>query len=191
MTGDKPDPRLRTPMQWSAGPRCRVHHRTPWESAQPDSATINVAKEEAEPGSLLNLYRRLIHLRRTNDALATGRLVPLTTGNPQVVAYLRRAGDHAVLVVANLGAHAGVTDICDRFGNGARAAGTLYRRGACSAGRTAPPCRWARMGASTATFPAGTARAAGEPGARLGARAREPQRSAISCQPTSRCCADG
>ncbi|HEU0053242.1 MAG TPA: hypothetical protein VFQ39_08690, partial [Longimicrobium sp.] len=30
--------------------------------------------------------------------------VPLTAGSPQVTAYLRRAGDRAVLVVANLGA---------------------------------------------------------------------------------------
>ena len=27
MTGDKPDPRLRTPMQWSAAPRRGIHHR--------------------------------------------------------------------------------------------------------------------------------------------------------------------
>jgi hypothetical protein len=49
------------------------------------------------------LYRRLIHLRKKNAALATGRLVPLSATSPQVAAYLRRAGDHAVLVVANLG----------------------------------------------------------------------------------------
>ena len=73
---------------------------------QPDTQAINVDTESADPSSLLNLYRRLIGLRRSNDALATGRLVPLTAGNTQVVAYLRRAGDKAVLVVANLGAAA-------------------------------------------------------------------------------------
>jgi hypothetical protein len=36
--------------------------------------------------------------------LATGRLVALAATNPQVTSYLRRAGNHAVLVVANLGA---------------------------------------------------------------------------------------
>jgi len=103
MTGDKPDPQLRTPMQWSASPGVGFTSGTPWESPQPDSLVVNVAREDAEPGSLLNLYRRLIHLRRQNGALAAGRLVPLTGGSAGVAAYLRSAGSRAVLVVANLG----------------------------------------------------------------------------------------
>ena len=103
MTGDKPDPRIRTPMQWSPQTGVGFTSGTPWEAPQPDSMTTNFALEDADPGSLLNLYRRLIQLRRENEALATGKLVPLTASNPQVAAYLRRAGDHAVLVVANLG----------------------------------------------------------------------------------------
>ncbi len=104
MTGDKPDPRIRTPMQWA--PRTSAGFTTgkPWESLQPDSLTTNVAVEEGDPGSLLSLYRRLIHLRKRRDALATGTLVPLTASNPAVAAYLRRVGTHAVLVVANVGA---------------------------------------------------------------------------------------
>ncbi len=104
MTGDKPDPRLRTPMQWSPRPGLGFTSGTAWSSAQPDSMTTTVEAQDADAGSLLNLYRRLIHLRRQNDALGTGRLLPLSASSPQVVAYLRRAGDHAVLVVANLGA---------------------------------------------------------------------------------------
>jgi len=107
MTGDKPDPRLRTPMQWSPSTGVGFTTGKAWESPQPDSLTANVAVETGDPGSLLNLYRRLIHLRRANAALAAGRLRALTASSPQVVAYLRRAGRgrsaHAVLVVANLG----------------------------------------------------------------------------------------
>jgi len=103
MTGDKPDPRLRTPMQWSRGPGVGFTTGTAWISAQPDSMTTTVAAQDTDPGSLLNLYRRLIHLRGENEALGTGRLVALSASSPWVVAYLRRAGDHAVLVVANLG----------------------------------------------------------------------------------------
>ena len=104
MTGDKPDPRLRTPMQWS--PRSGVGFTAgkPWEAPQPDSLTTNVAAQDRDPKSLLNLYRQLIHLRGQNEALATGKLIPLSPSSAQVAAYLRRAGDHAVLVVANLGA---------------------------------------------------------------------------------------
>ena len=118
MSGDKPDPRLRTPMQWNAGHAAGFTTGTPWEALQPDTQTINVATEDADPNSLLNLYRRLINLRRSNDALATGRLVPLTPGGTEVVAYLRRAGDKAVLVVANLGS-AAVTGVSVQSGKGA------------------------------------------------------------------------
>jgi len=104
MTGDKPDPRLRTPMQWNAGPGLGFTSGKAWESAQPDSLTTTVAVQDADSGSLLNLYRRLIHLRKTDEALATGTLVPLTASSPHVAAYLRRSGDHEVLVVANLDA---------------------------------------------------------------------------------------
>lgn len=106
MTGDKPDPRLRTPMQWAAKPGVGFTSGTPWESPQPDSLTVNVAVQDADPGSLLNLYRRLIHLRKSNGALATGELVPLEASDPHLAAYLRRTGDRAVLVVANVGGEA-------------------------------------------------------------------------------------
>ncbi|HVH66906.1 MAG TPA: alpha-amylase family glycosyl hydrolase [Gemmatimonadales bacterium] len=102
MTGDKPDPRIRTPMQWAPRTGAGFTTGTPWESLQPDSLTVSVAVEEKDPGSLLHLYRRLIHLRKQNAALATGRLVPLSADNPAVAAYVRRARDHTVLVVANL-----------------------------------------------------------------------------------------
>ena len=106
MTGDKPDERLRTPMQWRPGRGVGFTAGTPWESPQPDAPTVNVEAQDTAAGSLLNRYRRLIHLRGENEALASGRLVPLTASSPQVAAYLRRAGAHAVLVVANLAAAA-------------------------------------------------------------------------------------
>jgi glycosidase len=111
MTGDKPDPQLRTPLRWGPGPGVGFTTGTPWEEPSADGPLVSVAAQNVDPHSLLNLYRRLIHLRRQNDALATGRLVPLATSSPQVVAFLRRAAGHAVLVVANLGdgAVSGVT----------------------------------------------------------------------------------
>src|SRR5262249_29255871 len=105
MTGDKPDERLRTPMQWA--PRTGVGFTTgkEWEAPQGDSLTRNVADEDRDPKSLLHLYRQLIHLRKANEAIATGRLVAVATSNAGVVAYVRsgRRGGRAVMVIANLG----------------------------------------------------------------------------------------
>ncbi|MHB1311011.1 MAG: alpha-amylase family glycosyl hydrolase [Gemmatimonadaceae bacterium] len=103
MTGDKPDERLRTPMQWSAARNAGFTRGTPWEALQPDVATANVATQDRDPASLLNLYRRLIPLRAANAALAGGELLPLVASDPHVIAYLRRDGPHVALVVANLG----------------------------------------------------------------------------------------
>jgi alpha-amylase len=117
MIGDKPDERLRTPMQWS--PRAGLGFTTgkPWEAAQPDSFTTTVEAQQSDAASLLNLYRKLIHLRRSNGALAAGRLVPLATSNPGVASYLRRDRDDAVLVVVNLsGAEASGLTITSQAG---------------------------------------------------------------------------
>jgi alpha-amylase len=103
MTGDKPDPRLRTPMQWTAGRAGGFSTGAVWEPLQPDSATANVAVQTADTGSLLHHYRRLIHLRSSNSALGAGELVPVEASDPSVAAYLRRDGARVVLIVANLG----------------------------------------------------------------------------------------
>ncbi|MBI3567941.1 MAG: DUF3459 domain-containing protein [Gemmatimonadetes bacterium] len=112
MTGAKPDPRIRTPMPWSRNaPHAGFTTGTPWEPLAADSLEANVEVESGDASSLLALHRRLIHLRASDPALGAGTLLPLTTSQPAVIAFLRRAGTRTVLVVANLGAEplAGVT----------------------------------------------------------------------------------
>ena len=102
MTGNKPDPRLRTPMHWSRGPAAGFTRGLPWEPLQPDSLTANVEAQESDPGSLLNLHRRLIHLRSEKPALGSGELLSLNASTDSAVAFLRRDGERVMLVVANL-----------------------------------------------------------------------------------------
>jgi glycosidase len=102
MTGQKPDERLRTPMQWTA-----AEHNggftadEPWETMQADYREVNVAAEDADPTSLLNLYRQLIQLHTSHPALAQGDFTALKASDGAVAAYLRQAGDETVLVVLN------------------------------------------------------------------------------------------
>jgi len=102
MTGDKPDERLRTPMQWN-GSSAGFTRGKPWEALQPDTLTANVAAEDRAPNSLLKLYRWLIRLRASDTALRQGQLEPVDTGNESLLAYLRNDGSSRVLVVVNLG----------------------------------------------------------------------------------------
>jgi glycosidase len=102
MVGNKPDERLRTPMQWSGAPHAGFTSGKPWQQLADDSLTTTVAAQDGDPASLLQLHRRLIHLRAANPALGAGLIIPLTASNDAVAAYLRRNGDRTVLVVANL-----------------------------------------------------------------------------------------
>ncbi len=93
----------RTPMQWDASRNAGFSQAAPWLPITQDAGQRNVAIERADPGSLYNLYRRLIALRRAHPALATGSYRPVMTEG-QVLAYIREHGDERFLVALNLGA---------------------------------------------------------------------------------------
>lgn len=105
MRGAKPDPDLRTPMQWTAAvPNAgfTAPDVRPWHPVNADFAHVNVAREESSPDSLLSLYKRLIRMNAASPALRHGRPLPLSGGAPGVYAEFREVGGDAVLVVANL-----------------------------------------------------------------------------------------
>ncbi len=101
-TGAKPDPNIRTPMQWTAEPS-GFTDGTPWRGPQPDSNAVHVAAQTDDPGSLLSHYRRLIALRRSDAALRAGRTVLLDPPEPGLIAFIRELDNRRVLVVVNAG----------------------------------------------------------------------------------------
>ena len=54
-----------------------------------DYPRVNVQKESTDPDSLLNWYRQLIALRRSNEALRNGRMVMLDGADASVLSYAR------------------------------------------------------------------------------------------------------
>jgi alpha-amylase len=103
MLGQKPDEQIRTPMQWSDDDTGGFTGGKPWEPLQKNFKEVNVAAQDADPGALLNLYRKLINLRTNDKALGSGALVPIRIGNGSVAAFLREADDEVALVVINFG----------------------------------------------------------------------------------------
>lgn len=99
MTGNKPDPRLRTPMHWTADPS-GFTSGTPWEPVQDDLKTVNVADQTDDPESLLNHYRTLIDLHLSQPALSHGETIILDSPSP-VAAFIRHSDAQALLVVIN------------------------------------------------------------------------------------------
>jgi alpha-amylase len=106
MSGTKPDEQIRTPMQWSGAPGGGFTTGTPWESAQPDWAVTNVQAQERDPGSLLNHYRRLIHLRNAHSALGSGDLAVGSASDSALAVIVRRSPGETLLVTVNFGARA-------------------------------------------------------------------------------------
>lgn len=102
MQGKKPDEDIRLPMQWSADANAGFTTGIPWRPPDSRYLNVNVAEQDQDPNSLLNLYRTLIHLRRNHAVLRTGTLTVLDTDNAGVYAILRSAGDESMIVLVNL-----------------------------------------------------------------------------------------
>lgn len=101
MSGDKPDPQIRTPMQWSSASYGGFTGGHPWEGLQPDWLTVNVEAESNKKTSLLNLYRTLIHTRLQHEGLASGDVAVVPTADSSLVALLRKSTREEILVVLN------------------------------------------------------------------------------------------
>jgi alpha-glucosidase len=94
----------RTPMQWSDLPFAGFSSTQPWLPVPASFKTHNVASERADPASVLQFYKHLLALRRHEAALLYGDYVALNQDNPNVLSYLRRYRNEAVLVVLNMSA---------------------------------------------------------------------------------------
>jgi glycosidase len=115
-------------MQWSAESNGGFTAGTVWESLQPDWKTKNVAAQDRDPASLLNHYRRLIHLRNEHSALGTGALAVGTASDTAVAAFIRRSPAETVIVIANFGARVvPQVNVTLDSGNGAPLRGRLER----------------------------------------------------------------
>jgi alpha-glucosidase len=92
----------RTPMQWNESINAGFSQTTPWLPVPPSYKTHNVANELKDPDSVLQFYRHVLALRHENAALRDGQYIPLNESDQNVLSYLRRYKDEAVLVVLNM-----------------------------------------------------------------------------------------
>ena len=102
MTGVKPDEDIRLPMQWTGEENAGFTTGTPWRGISLGSESTNAADQEADSTSLLNHYKTLIQLRKSNPTLQMGDAILVETGNDAVFALLRSWGDEHALIIANL-----------------------------------------------------------------------------------------
>ncbi|MBR0692213.1 alpha-amylase family glycosyl hydrolase [Bradyrhizobium lablabi] len=92
----------RTPMQWSAEAYGGFSASTPWLPLAHDFAHDNVVNLEADRGSILNLYKELIALRRGLPELVSGSYEP-AVAQGDILLYRRRGEDGVVVIALNFG----------------------------------------------------------------------------------------
>ncbi len=92
----------RTPMQWDASQHAGFTGSAPWLPISADAAERNVARQDLEPNSLLNLYRSLIWFRRQSAALQRGTL-KILNGPADCLIYERCEGDERLWIALNFG----------------------------------------------------------------------------------------
>ncbi|WP_431258297.1 alpha-amylase family glycosyl hydrolase [Roseateles chitinivorans] len=98
LPGDAP---LRAPMSWTPASG-GFSTGTPFRPASPNIATHNAQAQAADPGSLLNFYKRMLALRNGQPAIARGSYeAPLAQG--RLLSFQRVYQGQRVLVVINYG----------------------------------------------------------------------------------------
>ncbi|MEB7752623.1 glycoside hydrolase family 13 protein [Staphylococcus pseudoxylosus] len=92
----------RTPMQWNDQTNGGFSEHSPWFPVNPNYKTINVAKQQQDPNSILNFYKSLIVLKKSDDIYTYGTFDLVDKNNEQVFAYTRTLNNKKVLIVGNL-----------------------------------------------------------------------------------------
>ena len=97
----------RTPFQWSAAENAGFTTGSPWLRVNPDYSQINLDRQQPDPDSVYNHYKKLIALRKDpqyRDPLVRGSLEPWLEDEHNVIAYLRRSEvptGQTILVISN------------------------------------------------------------------------------------------
>ncbi len=95
----------RTPMQWDHSMYAGFSAVEPWLPQADNALDDNVAAQSRETGSILNLYRTLLELRRARPELAIGDYSLVTVAGDVLVFQRAHAGRRLVIAL-NLGAKA-------------------------------------------------------------------------------------
>lgn len=92
----------RTPMQWDQSTNGGFTNGTPWFPVNPNYKTINVEQQIHDPQSILQFYKDLIQLKKSDEIYTYGQFNLVDEDNPNLFAYTRTLNNKKVLVVGNL-----------------------------------------------------------------------------------------
>lgn len=96
----------RTPMQWSDEENAGFSTGKPWLKINSNYQNINVAAQEKDSDSVLNYYKKLIALRKSDkfkEIFTYGTIQPQFSNVENIMAYSRKYNDTEIYVIANYG----------------------------------------------------------------------------------------
>ena len=96
----------RTPMQWSSEENGGFTKGTPWLKVNPLFKDVNVEAQEQDPDSVLNYYRKLVALRKSDElkeVFTYGEFLPEYKNVDGIMAFYRKDESKCILVAANFG----------------------------------------------------------------------------------------
>lgn len=93
----------RTPMQWTSEPNAGFTDPDvdPWLPVHPNSGAVNVEAQLKDNNSILNMYRRLLELRRGSRALRIGSFIAHPSSTAEILVYRRESDDETMTVALN------------------------------------------------------------------------------------------
>jgi oligo-1,6-glucosidase len=91
----------RTPFQWDSTSNAGFTKGKPWLKLNPNYTYINRAAQEKDPNSVLNYFRQVVELRKSNPVLIHGKYSIVDRHNPDVYAYTREWNGAKFLIVLN------------------------------------------------------------------------------------------
>ncbi len=100
MIGTGAHENIRRPMQWSNDQYAGFSSSNPWYGIGSNYMTNNVETMDADPSSILNHYKKLVHIRNENAPLRKGNYLSVNSED-NVLSYAREYEDELVVVVSN------------------------------------------------------------------------------------------
>ena len=91
----------RTPVQWSAEENAGFTTGTPWLPVNENYKEINVEREEKDPDSLLNFYRKAISLRKSLSVVRHGEYKEHFRRSKKLYVYTRETESQKLLVICS------------------------------------------------------------------------------------------
>ncbi|OOO68616.1 glucohydrolase [Clostridium tepidum] len=92
----------RTPMQWDVTENAGFSKAKPWLKVNPNYININVKKQENDPNSILSFYKKIIKIKKENEALIYGKYDLILENHKQIYAYTRTLNHEKFIIIVNL-----------------------------------------------------------------------------------------